>query len=718
MNIPLNTDHPANQDAFERGDFARALAQGVASRRTEDGSLVVAINGEWGSGKTTLLGLIKTELDKVIPRPIVMDFNPWLIKGFDALLEAYLIQLSKQVMESDDRDSVSRGIKVSESIIKYLRLLRALKWVPVTGPGTMAVSAVGHFAEKAAGAGQAAIDDLKQLAKSGGLNELKDNVQKALDDLALEIVVVMDDIDRLDREEIRTLFQMVKAVASFRHVTYLLSYDSKRVAAALADNHDETDGRNYLEKIVQVAYDIPPIFPWQKRRFVDETLRRAQVTCRPELQTFEEDRWSNSIKLTAMACRHPRDVIRLANRLYISWPATREKVNACDVMLFEVLALRFPDLVKGIRDFPDLFTGGHAYSLNPSSTGADETNWMAFVEDEASRAKAWSRFLPEAPVEREIAERICEYLFPVVDTRGDKHIDSARLSLANPDHLAMLLNVGGLTGIMSAGEAYGLLSDPTRLKETLNDAFDCDLDKLLSSLTAYARLTPEVSLTSPIETLQTLVSHVQPQLDSKRLPVSRLSTYADLICNILLSRSHDRDTLILHVISNAPICLGGWIVNMAANGHNMTSGRWESQLEPNPAIEKGDTFTPPHIAAKVISIWLDKVRVATLDTLLEVEATLHDTLNAWYSYSRNTNKADVLSKAKKLCEEEKGLNVFVSIYNNLLVSNHYHQLIWDADELLKCILDNSQLAEQSQQFLTILRAPAFRERLQLLHYHE
>ncbi len=72
------------------------------------------------------------------------------------------------------------------------------------------------------------------------------------------LLVVIDDIDRLSAQEIPQLFQLVKANADFPKVIYLLLYEKIMVEKAL-DAISNTRGKDYLEKIVQVSFDVPAI---------------------------------------------------------------------------------------------------------------------------------------------------------------------------------------------------------------------------------------------------------------------------------------------------------------------------------------------------------------------------------------------------------------------------------------------------------------------------
>ena len=101
---------------------------------------------------------------------------------------------------------------------------------------------------------------------------LKDNAESKLNDVAYrkrevertllefdcKILVVIDDIDRLSNEQIRLVFQLVNAVAGFPNTIYLLSFDKDIVSRALEDVQG-CNGQEYLEKIIQVPFDVPPV---------------------------------------------------------------------------------------------------------------------------------------------------------------------------------------------------------------------------------------------------------------------------------------------------------------------------------------------------------------------------------------------------------------------------------------------------------------------------
>jgi hypothetical protein len=99
---------------------------------------------------------------------------------------------------------------------------------------------------------------LAQMVDPGSpdIRRQRDEVREALAEQPQRLVVVIDDIDRLTAPEIKELFSVIKSVADFPNTIYLLAFDKEVVAKALGAP-DASDGMAYIEKIVQVPFELP-----------------------------------------------------------------------------------------------------------------------------------------------------------------------------------------------------------------------------------------------------------------------------------------------------------------------------------------------------------------------------------------------------------------------------------------------------------------------------
>jgi predicted KAP-like P-loop ATPase len=116
----------------------------------------------------------------------------------------------------------------------------------------------------------------------------KEAITKKLSELNQKIIVIIDDIDRLNNEQICLIFQLVNSVAGFPNVMYILSFDKEIVARALTKEQN-CDGKEYLEKIIQVPFDIPIADKNDINELLFEKLN--QITAEYPEKNFDNDYW-------------------------------------------------------------------------------------------------------------------------------------------------------------------------------------------------------------------------------------------------------------------------------------------------------------------------------------------------------------------------------------------------------------------------------------------
>lgn len=191
--------------------------------------------------------------------------------------------------------------------------------------------------------------------------ELKEEIEALLEEQR-RILVIIDDIDRLTSEEIRQLFRVVKAVANFPNVMYLLSFDKDVVAGALHDiqgsakvTHGGT-GELYLEKIVQVPFELPvPDRTTLLTIFAESLEAILQDTSDA---SFDEGHWNNLLwDGIAHFIDTPRDVARLINTISVTYSAVQGDVNVADFVAIETLRVFYPQVYDIVRRNREAFAG-------------------------------------------------------------------------------------------------------------------------------------------------------------------------------------------------------------------------------------------------------------------------------------------------------------------------------------------------------------------------
>lgn len=332
-------------DRLNRAPFADRIAsvlRGLPARA----SLVVGIHGPWGDGKTTVLNMVRNVLDgdELV---VVRDFNPWRLVDDDAMLRGFFTMLTEAI-------GASLATKGERRTARAGTWLSRTRWI--TKPVGLFYKPVDSLDGLLARLGEAATR-----GDSVGLDELRDRVVQHLETSRRRIVVLVDDLDRLDRHETHTLFRLVKACADFPNVSYVLAFDDVAVAKALGDRYGEggeMSGRSFLEKIIQLPLKLPVAAKEDLRavcfEHVDQVLASAGVEAtETEVGEFVTgfDR-GVSIRLTT-----PRAAHRFGNGLRFVLPTLIGETNLADMLLVEAMRAFYPEVYAVVRDHHEDFSG-------------------------------------------------------------------------------------------------------------------------------------------------------------------------------------------------------------------------------------------------------------------------------------------------------------------------------------------------------------------------
>lgn len=315
------------QDEFKRYGFAKRIAETIRDRKDPD-SFVVGLYGRWGEGKSSVLNFITTELKA--SQVATITFNPWRFEGEDQLLIGFFTELAlalnKQLKTSTE--------KFGDLLARYADVV-----VPKLGflGGAVSTEPGAHLKK------------IGELMAGTSLTELKARLDAMLRDTGKRVVIVIDDIDRLNKQEIQAIFRLVKLTADFSHTTYLLSFDDTMVARAIGEMYAggdaETAGRNFLEKIVQVPIVLPVI---QRDAMHEYCMAKITQSIFNTSVPLSGDQWEifNVVMLTSILDRitTPRHVVRYSNSLSFILPLLRGEANALDLVLIEALKVFYPEL--------------------------------------------------------------------------------------------------------------------------------------------------------------------------------------------------------------------------------------------------------------------------------------------------------------------------------------------------------------------------------------
>ena len=294
-------------------------------------SIVIGIEGEWGSGKSSFINLILT---KVRPEDnnLVIEFNPWNFSDQNELVKDFFISIAEK-LKGDNK-------KLIGSITKYISKV------------TVAPSFAGY-----------SLGSVELKPGDESLKDQKDKLDEDLKKLGQRIIIVIEDIDRLDSNETKLIFKLVRLIADFPNTVFMLAYDRNRVGERLTENN--INGEEYLKKIVQLPFLIPK--PEQEDIY-DELTRAIETELKDRgFQEIDNRRFRKLVNSPAFRALFPtiRDIRRYANSLRLDLKMLgKEELNPVDFVGVEAIRVFAPEVYLAMTDEKAIFTSDedHEYS--------------------------------------------------------------------------------------------------------------------------------------------------------------------------------------------------------------------------------------------------------------------------------------------------------------------------------------------------------------------
>jgi hypothetical protein len=367
-------------------------------------SPVIAIFGGFGSGKTSLLNLLSIHL---ADKATVVSFNSWLPGSPDALITSLLGNIAAEV----------------QKVYLYPSLRRKLRG-----------------ATRAFASGVPLLKGITEIVSPYSQRDQFDDLRRSLAVLPRRIVVLLDELDRMEEDELLALLKIIRGVSRLPNLSFVCALERETVEKTIASRF-ALESHEFFEKFFPVSVEVPKIDEdilksagierivatftnqeWFKQDSPDaETLRQAL-----------NEQWTRAI---APYCSNLRQIGLLANDVSVAAAPLRREVNPFDLVLIEMLRRFEPDIYK--------FVWQNRQALAYPSSLFRSKRYVSDEEAKASEAKA-QRELDEIVTNisrREQVESILKVLFPRYKAKraeSDEQRAAARVSqrICHPEYLA------------------------------------------------------------------------------------------------------------------------------------------------------------------------------------------------------------------------------------------------------------------------------------------
>jgi len=366
-----------NEDFLNRKGFAKNIANAIENYSDkENSSLTIGLYGKWGSGKTSIINMITEDIEN--DDVIVFKFEPWIFSDTQQLITNFFKEFAKVIKHTNYADEAK---KIGEELETYATFFEPMSLIPEPTISTLSLisgkifGSVGKASKKWG------------TLKSKNLSATKSSIEKHLQKLNKKILIIIDDIDRLNNTEIRQVFQMIKVLGNFPNTIYLSSMDKDVVINALSEVQ-KGDGSEYLEKIINVPFVVPSITTEEVHKFLFRRLDEI-IKTEPD-ENFNQNYWGN---VYHSGFKHffsnIRDIVRYINVLRFNYEVLQNKVNIIDLMASTALQVFEPKVFGLIKTNKELLVG----SIPERSYGGDEVkeNIKIFIDESSNSLKVLSK---------------------------------------------------------------------------------------------------------------------------------------------------------------------------------------------------------------------------------------------------------------------------------------------------------------------------------------
>lgn len=319
----------SDEDLLNRKELAIDVCKRIQNTANKDVSFAIGVTSEWGNGKTSFLNLIERNFDK--NRRVIVHYNPWLNSDRKSATLSFFDEMSSALKAYDS--------SLSNDLLRYAKMLID--------------SSVGKYANL--------LNACLSLDGIPTLRERFEEINDAIKRTRLQIIVFIDDLDRLYDSEILEVLSLIRNSANFSNTIFIVAYDRNYLVAALK-KVNEYHPQAYLEKIFQLELPLP-LFERNvvSKLLFDKISPYLQDEDRDELNIilYKSDLfYINGIKTI-------RDLNRLVNSFLVSYDSLKGEIILSDLLNVELLRIKYPVIYAFLADNRNKFLGSVSDSNIP-----------------------------------------------------------------------------------------------------------------------------------------------------------------------------------------------------------------------------------------------------------------------------------------------------------------------------------------------------------------
>ena len=315
-------------DDYQRDNYITSISHLLSRTFSEKMSFAIGVTGMWGSGKSSFINLLKHKIENSVD--IIIEFKPWFCKSSADIIDEFF-----KIYQNSISPYAPDIMRLIRNYAKSLMDIEQSKWMKYTNY---------------------LINQNVDRDSKGQYDKIVDELRS----LKLKVVIIIDDLDRLSKDEIMEVLHLIRNGANFPYTQFFVAYDRKYITDSLSESNIPRPSE-YLAKIFNTEITLPKV----EEKVICEQLHKRLIPILAMFHTkpliIEELAYTKcrTQYLIPRLLHSMRDVIRFSNALQLNLQPfaleirNRNEINIMHFFYLELIRYSFPEIYETLRDNPE-----------------------------------------------------------------------------------------------------------------------------------------------------------------------------------------------------------------------------------------------------------------------------------------------------------------------------------------------------------------------------
>ncbi len=308
-------------DIFDLDDEAIKLAEKI-KKLDRKNTWSLAITAPWGTGKTSFLNLILEHINEKDFE--VVRFIPRDSKSYKTIQEDFLNSIACVLSKYNS--------KCSNALKDYMASLQLID-------------------------NRGVIEKFVNFYRIWNKDSLKDSIKKSFASLDKKVLVLIDDFDRLSKDEILEVLKLIDSNAAFTNLVFLTAYDKEQVNKSLGESY-MTKEACFIDKFFNLEFSIPSRPYSYISRYIEDKLCKFLNVDKSDKKNIQQT-ITNQNSIFEEYIPTLRDAKRYINQFALDFKQVEGDVMIDEYLLVQLVKYRYPGLYRSLYKKEYTYTQGN-----------------------------------------------------------------------------------------------------------------------------------------------------------------------------------------------------------------------------------------------------------------------------------------------------------------------------------------------------------------------